>query len=50
MTEACVTKNAENVKPPIEEFRDDSMEVTSRMDDGNTPLGGPLVSADERSR
>ena len=50
MNEACVTNNAEIVKPRVEESRDDSTEVTSRMDDGNTPVGGPLVAADVRSR
>ena len=46
MNEACVTNNAENVKPRIDESRDDSTEVTSRKEDGNTPVGGPLVSAE----
>ena len=40
MTEACVTHNAQNVKHPIEESREDLTEVTSRMKDGNTPVGG----------
>ena len=50
MTEARVTNNAENVKPRIDESRDDSTEVTSRMEDGNTPVGGPLVSVEVNSR
>ena len=50
MNEACVTNNAENVKPRIDESRDDSTEVTSRMEDGHTPGGGPLVSAEVSSR
>ena len=36
--EACVTNDAESVKPRIDESRDDSTEVTSRMEDGNTPV------------
>ena len=36
--------------PRIDESRDDSTEVTSRMEDGNTPVGGPLVSAEVNSR
>ena len=70
MTEARVTNNADDVKPRIDESRedstevsdrmedepridesrDDSTEVTSRMEDGNTPVGGPLVSAELSSR
>ena len=50
MTEASVTSDAENVKPRIEESREDSTEVTSRMEDGSTPVGGLLVSAEVRSR
>ena len=37
-------------KPRIDESRDDSTEVTSRIGDGNTPVGGPLVSAEASSR
>ena len=37
-------------KPRIDESRDDSTEVTCRMKDGNTPDGGPLVSAKSSSR
>ena len=43
MNEACVTNNAENVKPRTDESRDDSTEVTSRMEDG-------LVSVEVSSR
>ena len=50
MNEACVTNNAENVKPRSDESRDDSTEVTCRMEDGDTPVGGPLVSAEVSSR
>ena len=70
MNEARVTNDAENVKhqigesrddstevsdrmedkPRIDESRDDSTEVTSRMEDSNTPVGGPLVSAEVSSR
>ena len=50
MTEACVTINAENVKPRVDESRDDSTEVTSRMNDGDTPVEGLLVSAEVSSR
>ena len=50
MNEACVTNNAENVKPRSEVSRDDSTEVTCRMEDGDTPVGGPLVSAEVSSR
>ena len=49
MNEACVTNNAENVKLWIGESLDDSTEVTSRMENGNTPVGGPLVSAEVSS-
>ena len=49
MNEACVTNNAENVKPRVEILREDSTEVTSRMGDGTTPVGGPLESAESRS-
>ena len=48
MNEACETNNAENVKPQIEESREDSTEVSDRMEDGNTPVGGPLVSGEGR--
>ena len=37
-------------KPRIDESRDGSTEVTSRMKDGDTPVGGPLVSAEVSSR
>ena len=50
MNEACVTNNAENVKPRVETLREDSTEAISRMEDGNTPVGGPLVSAEVSSR
>ena len=50
MTGAYVTNNAENVKPRIEESREDSTDVTSRMDDGITPGGGTLVLAEVSSR
>ena len=50
MNEACATNNAENVKLRIEASREDSTEVISRMEDGNTPVGGPLVSAEVNSR
>ena len=70
MNEACVTNNAENAKPRsevsredstevsdrmedkprIDELQHDSTKVTSRMEDGNTPVGGPLVSAEVSSR
>ena len=43
MTEARVTNNADNVELRIDELREDSTEVTDRMEDGNTPVGGPLV-------
>ena len=45
-TQAAFTGSppAVSVKPRIEESREDSMEVTSRMDDDNTPVGGPLGS------
>ena len=46
MTEARVTNNADNVELRIHEFLEDSTEVTDRMEDGNTPVGGPLVSAE----
>ena len=49
MNEACVTNNAENVKPRVEILREDSTEVTSRMEDGTTPVGGPLESVESRS-
>ena len=32
MTEASATSNSENVKPPIEESREDSTEVSSRTE------------------
>ena len=50
MNEACATNNAENVKPRVEILREDSTEAISRMEDGNTPVGGPLVSAEVSSR
>ena len=50
MSEACVTNNAENVKPRVEILREDSTEAASRVEDGNTPVGGPLVSAEVSSR
>ena len=50
MNEVCVTNNAENVKPRVEILREDSTEAISRMEDGNTPVGGPLVSAEVGSR
>ena len=50
MSEACVTNNAENVKPRVEILREDSTEAISRMEDGNTPVGGPLVSGEVNSR
>ena len=50
MNEACVTNNAENVKPRVEILREDSTGAISRMEDGNTPVGGPLVSAEVSSR
>ena len=37
-------------KPRIDDSRDYSTEVTSRMKDGDTPVGGPLVSAKSSSR
>ena len=40
----------EKRQDPVEESLEDSTEVTSRMDDGNTPVGGPLASAEMRSR
>ena len=49
MNEACETNNAENVKPRIDESRDDSTEITSRIE-GHTPVGGPLGSAEVNSR
>ena len=50
MSEACVKNKAESVKPRIDESREDSTEDISRMEDGNTPVGGPLVSAEVNSR
>ena len=50
MSEACVTDNAENVKPRVEILREESTEAISRMEDGNTPVGGPLASAEVNSR
>ena len=50
MSEVCVTNNAESVKPRIDESREDSTEAISRMEYGNTPVGGPLVSAEVNSR
>ena len=49
MNDACVTNNAEDIKPRVEILREDSMEVTSRMEDGTTPVGGPLESVESRS-
>ena len=40
----------ENMKHGIGETREDSTEVTSRMEDGDTPVGGPPVSAEARGR
>ena len=40
----------DNVKPRIKESREDSSEVTSRMEDSDKPVGGPLVSAEVRGR
>ena len=34
----CGTKNAENVKPRVAVSREDLAEVTSRMEDSNTPV------------
>ena len=48
--EALVESNAENVKPRIEASREASTEAIIRMEDGNTPVGGPLVSAEVSSR
>ena len=50
INEACASNNAENVKPRVEILREDSSEAISRMGDGNTPVGGPLVSAEVSSR
>ena len=44
MNEAYATNNAENVKPRVEILWEDSTEAISRMEDGNTPVGGPQVS------
>ena len=41
MNGACVTNDAGNVKPRVEILREDSTEAISRMEDGNTPVGGP---------
>ena len=69
MTDACVTSDLENVKPRIEEYREDSKAVSSRMEDtlrievsrehstnvisrideGNTPVGRQLASAEVTS-
>ena len=38
MTEATVTSNAGNVKPRVEESREDSTEVITRLEHGNTPV------------
>ena len=43
MSEACVTNNAESVKPRIDESLEDSTEAISRMEDG-------MVSAEVSSR
>ena len=48
--EACVTDNAENVKPRVQVVREDWTEVSDRKEDGNTPVGGPLVSAEVSSQ
>ena len=46
-----MTDNAGNVKPWIEESREDATEVViSRMEDGNAPAGEKLSSADASSR
>ena len=37
-------------QPRIEVSREDSTEVIIRMEDGNTPVGGPLVSVEVSSR
>ena len=50
MDEAYVTNSAENVKLRIDESREDSTEAVSRMEDGNTPVGGPLEPAEVNSR
>ena len=50
MSEACVTNNAENVKTRVEILGEDSTEAISRMEDGNTPVEGPLVSAKVNNR
>ena len=50
MSEACVTNNAGNVKPRVEVLPEDSTKAVSRMEDCNTPVGGPLVSAEVSSR
>ena len=50
MTEASVTNDAENDRHEVEESREDSTEVSSRMEGGNTPVGGPLVPAGVSSR
>ena len=50
MTEAFATNNAENVKPRLEESREGSTEVVSRMEDGNTPVGKQLASPEASSR
>ena len=50
MTQSCVTSNTDFGKPRAQESREDSTEVSSRMEDGNTPVGGPLVSAEVSSR
>ena len=42
MNEACVTNNAENVEPRIDELLEDTTETISRMEDGNTPVGEPI--------
>ena len=50
MSEACVTNYAENVKLRVEILREDSSESISRMEEGCTPVEGPLVSAEVSSR
>ena len=50
MNEACVTNNVENVKPRVEILQEDSTKAISRMEDGDTPVVGPLVSAEVSSR
>ena len=48
--EAFVTNNAENVKPRVDVSREDSNEVSSRIEDAHTPVGGQVASAEVSSR